>query len=166
MGDAAMQQQPMPLNRLRPGPYWQPTPIVAACVALCCPRQRSDIATGHRVSPRPVHGPPPATIHPLCKPKAAHCASPPARRAGSAPPGTSAVVGHCRTPYPQLSSQSAVQPTPRGWSSPGPIVLWRERTTPGRSPRCGRTRVRCVRRLSRDHRCAGRRSGAGLLLVP
>ena len=41
-----------------------------------------------------------------CRPTAARLTSPPAHNTGPVPPATAAVVGHCRTPYPQLPRQS------------------------------------------------------------
>ena len=121
----------------RPGSDQAPTRVVLATnpnrsgVALCCPHQRSDVATGHRVSPRPTAALPPAPSHAPCRPTAAHCSSPPAHNTGPVPPATAAVAGHCRTPYPQLPRQRAHQPPPRGRSSPGPVVLWCGRPHPG-----------------------------------
>ena len=104
----------MPPTRLRPGSYWQPTPIVEAWPFAST---RSDVATRHRVSPRPTAALPPAPSHAPCRPTAAHCSSPPAHNTGPVPPATAAVVGHCRTPYPQLPRRTPA-------ATARPIISW------------------------------------------
>ena len=104
---------PEPLTKRAPAanaPDPAPTRVVLATnpnrrgVALCCHHQRSDVATGYRVSPRPTAAPPPAPRPAPCRPTAAHCSSPPAHNTDPVPPANPAVSGHCRTPYPQLPS--------------------------------------------------------------
>ena len=99
-------------------------------VALGFHHLRSDVATGHRVSPRPTSAPPPAPSHAPRRPTAAHGSSPPAHNTGPVPPATDAVVGHCRTPY-AVSPVTQPKGTPAAtarpispWASLGPVVLW------------------------------------------
>ena len=112
-----------PPTRLRPGSYWQPTPIVEAWpFASITSAQTLPLVIGYLLGQPPRRHLRRATLR--VGPQRLIVL----HRQHITPalflPATAAVVGHCRTPVSQLPRQRARQPPPRGRSSLGPVVLW------------------------------------------